>query len=94
VFAVCITEAMWGGRSHDAVVRWMQPIRDLVQPVSEGYFAGVLDLSKVPSRAERQKFRIGIALGAFSEGDHRDWEAIQAWANDLPVKLKLVASRS
>lgn len=68
---------------------WLGPVRALVKPVSEGYFAGMLDISKVPSFADRLKFRISVLLGVWTEGDHRDWNAIRAWTNTLAAKFQL-----
>ena len=44
---------------------------------------GALDISKVPSFGDRLKFRLSVAFGAWTEGDHRNWNAIRAWAADL-----------
>jgi menaquinone-dependent protoporphyrinogen oxidase len=88
-FQVCMTLAMRKGDYRDFVAQWMQPVRDLVRPVSEGLFAGVLDISKVPSLGDRIKFRISVLAGVWTEGDHRDWVAIRAWAASLrPLLLK------
>ncbi len=87
-FTVCMTLAMRKPEYQDAVRTWIQPVRELVKPVSEGLFAGVLDLAKVPSLADRLKFRISIAMGVWSEGDHRDWEAIRGWAGGLTALLR------
>ncbi|OGO47675.1 MAG: hypothetical protein A2Z30_01340 [Chloroflexi bacterium RBG_16_64_43] len=88
-FQVCMTLAMKKGDVRSFVETWMQPVRDLVRPLSEGFFAGVLDISKVPSLGDRIKFRISVLLGVWSEGDHRDWAAIRAWAASLrPLLLK------
>ena len=51
--------------------------------MSEGLFAGALDISKVPTLRDRLMFRISVAMGVWSEGDHRDWEAIRAWAESI-----------
>ena len=83
-FLVCMTLAMKNGdqyRSH--VSTWLEPARALVKPVSEGVFAGVLDISKIPSFADRLKFRLSVLFGVWKEGDHRDWNAIRAWAESL-----------
>jgi menaquinone-dependent protoporphyrinogen oxidase len=83
-FLVCVTLAMKNGeqyRSH--VATWLDPVRALVRPVSEGLFAGGLDISKVPSFGDRLKFRLSVMFGVWSEGDHRDWNAIRAWAAQL-----------
>jgi len=86
-FVVCMTMAMNNLKARDAVRDWMQPIRQMVKPVSEGYFAGILDISKVPSVRQRLLFRLSVLAGVWTEGDHRDWEAIRAWADSLPTLL-------
>ncbi|MFN8376811.1 MAG: flavodoxin domain-containing protein [Anaerolineae bacterium] len=86
-FMVCMTMTMKNETYRQAVKDWLQPVRALVKPVSEGFFAGVLDISKIPSFADRLKFRISVALGVWSEGDHRDWNAIRAWAVQLKPLL-------
>ncbi|MCC6617238.1 MAG: flavodoxin domain-containing protein [Anaerolineae bacterium] len=87
-FLVCMTLAMTKGDYREQVGPWLAPVRALVKPVSEGLFAGVLDISKVPSFSERLKFRMSVLAGVWSEGDHRDWNAIRAWAQSLPEALK------
>jgi menaquinone-dependent protoporphyrinogen oxidase len=87
-FIVCMTLAMPSGekyRSH--VADMLQPVRALVRPVSEGLFAGILDISKVPSIGDKIKFRLSVAMGVWSQGDHRDWNAIRSWAEDLRPRL-------
>jgi hypothetical protein len=84
-----MTLAMSKGDNRAFVAQWMQPVRDLVRPVSEGFFAGVLDISNVPSLSDRIKFRISVLMGVWTEGDHRDWAAIRAWAASLrPLLLR------
>lgn len=83
-FLVCMTLAMPNaGKYRRHVATWLEPVRALVRPVSEGLFAGALDLRKVPSFRDRMKFRLSVALGVWSEGDHRDWRHIRAWAESL-----------
>lgn len=86
-FLVCMTLSMKNTQYHEGVKAWLEPVRALVRPVSEGYFAGALDIAKVPSWRKRLMFRVSVRLGAWSEGDHRDWDAIRAWAGDLAPKL-------
>ncbi len=87
-FLVCITLAMPGAeRYRPMVAGYLEPVRQLVRPVSEGLFAGVLDLGKVPSAADRLKFRLSVALGVWKEGDHRDWGAIHRWGTSLEPLL-------
>jgi len=89
-FLVCMTLAMPAAEKYRAgVADWLEPVRALVKPVSEGLFAGVLDLSQVPSFGDKLKFRLSVAFGVWSEGDHRDWNAIRAWADSLrPLLLR------
>jgi menaquinone-dependent protoporphyrinogen oxidase len=83
-FLVCMTLAMPNASKYrSGVAEWLEPVRALARPVSEGLFAGALDISQVPSFADRLKFRLSVALGAWQEGDHRDWQAIRAWATEL-----------
>lgn len=86
-FLVCMTLAMNKGDYRQHVSAWLAPVRSLVQPVSEGLFAGVLDVRKVRSPSDRLKFRLSVLMGVWSEGDHRDWNAIRAWAEGLPPRL-------
>lgn len=56
--------------------------RAVVAPVAEGYFAGK---GPVPDEAgwfARKMYRV---FGGDVEGDGRDWVAIRAWAEALPV---------
>lgn len=88
-FLVCMTLAMRNAAQYRGhVATWLDPVRALVRPVSEGLFAGGLDISKVPSFGERLKFRLSVLFGAWQEGDHRDWAAIRAWAQSLKPLLK------
>jgi menaquinone-dependent protoporphyrinogen oxidase len=82
-FLVCMTMAMSNKQYREHVSTWLEPVRALVRPVSEGLFAGALDISKIPSLADRIKFRLSVAFGVWSEGDHRDWNAIRTWAEEL-----------
>jgi menaquinone-dependent protoporphyrinogen oxidase len=87
-FLVCMTLAMPNAakyRSH--VAGWLDPVRALVKPRSEGLFAGALDIRKIPSFGDRLKFRLSVAFGVWSEGYHRDWGEIRAWADSLLEKM-------
>ena len=87
-FLVCMTLAMHTSENYRPFVAdFMAPVRVLVKPISEGLFAGALDISKVPTLRDRLMFRLSVLFGVWSEGDHRDWSAIRAWAESLPPKL-------
>jgi len=88
-FLVCMTLAISNQKYREQVADWLKPVRALVEPVSEGLFAGTLDIRQVSSFRERLKFRLSVALGVWSEGDHRDWNAIRAWADSIrPLLLR------
>ena len=87
-FLVCMTLAMPNGenyRSH--ISTWLDPVRSLVKPVSEGLFAGGLDISKIESFSDRLMFRVSVLFGVWKEGDHRNWNAIREWAIQLKPHL-------
>jgi menaquinone-dependent protoporphyrinogen oxidase len=80
-FLVCMTLSMRKADQYrEHVATWLAPVRALVKPVSEGLFAGALDISQVPAFNDRLKFRLSVAMGVWSEGDHRDWNDIRSWA--------------
>lgn len=87
-FLVCMTLAMRNGETYRPFVsEFLAPVRALVKPVSEGLFAGALNIRKVPSLRDRLMFRISVLFGVWSEGDHRDWNAIHVWAEGLRPQL-------
>jgi menaquinone-dependent protoporphyrinogen oxidase len=87
-FLVCMTLAMKTGDYRQQVATWLDPVRALVRPVSTGLFAGALDIGKVPSFGDRLKFRLSVKMGVWSEGDHRDWNAIRSWAESIRPQLQ------
>ena len=88
MFTLCMTLAMRDGEKYRPdVMAWLAPVRSMVRPVSEGLFAGVLDIPRIPSFSDRLKFRISVLFGVWSQGDHRDWDAINLWALGLYSEL-------
>jgi menaquinone-dependent protoporphyrinogen oxidase len=80
-FLVCMTLAMKSSEKYRPhVATWLDPVSDIVKPLSTGLFAGVLDIGKIESFSDRLKFRLSVLFGVWKEGDHRDWNAIRAWA--------------
>jgi hypothetical protein len=83
-----MTLAMRNGEAYRPfVAEFLAPVRVLVKPVSEGLFAGALNIGKIPSLGDRLKFRLSVLFGVWTEGDHRDWSAIHAWAESLRPRL-------
>ena len=87
-FMVCITLSMANAEQYrDGLKAWMSPVRNLVRPVSEAYFAGALDLSRLPFSFNGLAMRLPVLMGIWKAGDHRDWAAIRAWAESLRPQL-------
>jgi len=87
-FTVCITMAMSNAEPYQHAVReWIAPVHAQLQPVSEGFFAGKLDFEKLPWSLDTLLFRATVALGILPKGDHRDWNAVHAWAKSLQPLL-------
>ncbi|MBN2502263.1 MAG: flavodoxin domain-containing protein [Anaerolineales bacterium] len=83
-FMVCITLSMADADKHRESLRdWLAPVRALAYPVSEGYFAGALDFKKMPLTFNTLMMRLPVLFGLWKRGDHRDWDAIQTWAESL-----------
>jgi len=91
-FMVCITLSMANADQYREGLRdWMAPVRQIVRPVSEGYFAGGLNFSKLPITFNVLAMRLVVLFGLWKEGDHRDWNAIRSWAENLrPLIIKQV----
>jgi menaquinone-dependent protoporphyrinogen oxidase len=88
-FMVCITLSMANAEQYrEGLKSWMNPIHGLVHPISEGYFAGALDFSKLPFSFNTLAMRLVVLLGVWKQGDHRDWSAIHTWAESLPSQLR------
>ena len=78
-FLVCMTLAKPSAKANQEAAAYLEPVRALVKPVSEGLFAGVLDYSKL-SLIDGLMMR---AVGGDQPGDYRDWNAIRSWAECL-----------
>jgi menaquinone-dependent protoporphyrinogen oxidase len=68
------------GMAMDALKKSIDP----VTPVSSVLFAGKLDPAKV--NFVMRKF---LEMAKIPSGDFRDWDAIAAWAQKLPEKMRL-----
>jgi menaquinone-dependent protoporphyrinogen oxidase len=66
--------------THREFRKRLAPVHALTSTVDEGYFAGKLELNKIP-------FLYRIPMAILPQGDHRDWTKIRAWAGELYGKL-------
>lgn len=79
-FVVCLTLEKDTPEKRQEVMPYLEPVRVLVKPVQEGFFAGAMDTKKI-SFIERMMMK---AMKS-PEGDFRDWQKITAWAESLPL---------
>jgi menaquinone-dependent protoporphyrinogen oxidase len=88
-FMTCLTLY----KSNDTTLRiaksYLDPVLDAVpqvKPVDMGFFAGVLDYSKL-SFMVRMVMKSKMKKKGVPEGDHRNWDAIRSWTKGLHTKL-------
>jgi menaquinone-dependent protoporphyrinogen oxidase len=86
-FLVCMMAAKDTEESRKFVSEYLEPVRIMVKPVAEGRFAGALTLKKY-SFIDGLGLRIFLAYLKLKEGDYRNWEAINAWAEQLRPQLQ------
>ncbi len=84
VFVVCLTMREDTEANRATVSAYLDPVRALVKPASEGLFAGALVASKVGLLD-----RLIMSAMKAPEGDYRNWAQISAWAQDAPAALKI-----
>lgn len=86
-FLVCVTLAIPNMNLEDQVATWLVPVRTAVPTVSEGLFAGNLDIKRIPSFFDRFMFRVSVWMRLLSEEDFRDWDKVRAWGRHLAAVL-------
>ncbi len=79
VHALALDEGPTSQRERHA---YLEPVRGLVMPRHEAFFAGELDPARLSS-GERWLARLVRA----PEGDLRDWERIRGWARQIAREL-------
>jgi len=83
-YLVCMTMAMKNSEKYlQFVSDFMIPVRKIVKPISEGLFAGKLEIKKLPSLSDKLKFRISVAAGVWKEGDHINRTEISRWSESI-----------
>jgi len=81
-FIVCLTLKEDTQENRRTVAAYLDPVREMVQSVDVGLFAGVMDYAKLPFT-----FRLMMKAMKSPEGDFRDWAAIRAWADQVRDRL-------
>jgi menaquinone-dependent protoporphyrinogen oxidase len=84
-FTVCMTLSQDSEENRRKAVAYLEPVRQILKPVEEGFFAGKMDYGQL-GFVERLMVERVIQV---PQGDFRNWTAIQTWAQALPVRLAL-----
>ncbi len=79
---VCMRLAQDADAYADEVYHYLDEVRELVEPVSEAAFAGVMDLKKLTLPTQ-----LVVRMMRVPRGDFRDWTAIETWAQDFKLHL-------
>jgi len=84
-FCVCLTMQEDTPEHRQTAEGYLKPLRDTREPVSMGLFAGKMDYQPMGALMKLFLQRVMHA----PEGDYRNWEAIRAWAKELPSLLAI-----
>lgn len=82
-FCVCLTMQEDTPEHRQTTEGFLKPLLNIQQPVSMGLFAGKLDSQPMGRLLAWFLHRVMKAV----DGDYRNWEAIRAWARELPPLL-------
>lgn len=80
MFIACLTLNEDTEEKRATASAYLDPIRAMVKPASEGLFAGAI----IPSKSSILD-RLMIKAIKSPVGDFRDWDEINAWAASLPL---------
>ena len=84
-FLVCMQLKDDTPENRKIAADYLKAERNMVMPLSEAYFAGKSDFSKLSFFS-----RIMGKFAKMPEGDFRNWDAINKWADELSLKFKLI----
>jgi menaquinone-dependent protoporphyrinogen oxidase len=84
-FTVCMTLSKDNEESRRKAAAFLDPVRQIAKPVEEGFFAGKMDYGKLSFIDHL----LITKVKPIPEGDFRNWQAIQTWAQALPARLAL-----
>ena len=88
-FLTCLTLYKSNDTTRRIARSYLAPVLDAVpqvKPVDMGFFAGVLDYSKL-SIMVRMVMKSKMRKKGVPEGDHRNWDTIRSWAEGLSSKV-------
>jgi menaquinone-dependent protoporphyrinogen oxidase len=80
-FILCLTMATDDEANRIEASAYLEPVRAIVKPASEGLFAGAL----VPEKLKLLDRLIAVTIIKSPVGDFRNWDQINAWAENIPT---------
>lgn len=86
LFAVCMTMGEDTEANRAEVEGYLVPLKEIVEPVDVGLFAGVIDTGKLGCLLGAI-FAVACRVKGIEQRDYRDWDKIRAWAETLVPKL-------
>jgi menaquinone-dependent protoporphyrinogen oxidase len=86
LFAVCLTMAEDTEEHRAEAEGYLAPLREAVEPVAVGLFAGAMDTRKLGC-VLGAVFALVFRVKGLEQKDSRDWDKIRAWALELAPKL-------
>ncbi|HET9908217.1 MAG TPA: flavodoxin domain-containing protein [Anaerolineales bacterium] len=84
IFTVHILNTGSDDTSRAARDTYTIPVRQLINPVDEAFFAGSIDLTKL-SFVDRVLTRLMVGDASPKIGDFREWDRVHAWAKEVQV---------
>jgi menaquinone-dependent protoporphyrinogen oxidase len=81
VFIHCLSLATDNETNRAEVSGYLEPLRAVVKPASEGLFAGAM----VPEKLKFLDRFIAVTMMKSPVGDFRNWDQINAWVENIPV---------
>ena len=82
-FTVCMTLSQDSEENRRKAAAYLEPVRQILKPVEEGFFAGKMDYGQL-GFVERLMVERVMQV---PQGDFRNWTAIRTWAQAIPVRL-------
>lgn len=84
LFTVHILNAGNDDASRAARKAYTDPLRKMITPVDEAFFAGAIDFDKL-SFLNRARTRLMVGDSGLKIGDFREWDKVRAWAKDISI---------
>ena len=84
IFTMHILNVGKDNASRAARNAYTTPVRKMIAPVDEAFFAGSIDLAKL-SFPDRVLTRLMVGDDSPKVGDFREWDKVRAWAKEVSI---------